>query len=121
VVWQVICAVVHASWHDVPEEGIGVVALPGTTQVVWQLDATELQPIMQVVTAEVTVVVSGVIAVGVCCANATPAGTIPDESAAATSNKIAARRIIASQVASSHVKSSVGSPVTPFATNEGPL
>jgi hypothetical protein len=53
---------------------------------------------MHVVTAEVTVVVSGVIAVGV-CANATPAANIPDESAADTANTMVPRRIVASRIA----------------------
>ena len=94
----------HASWQeppdevdDVPEE-VNDVLPPGTTQVVRQLADDELHFIMQVVTAEVTVVVSGVIAVGV-CANATLATDITEETAADTANTIAMRRIIASQVA----------------------
>ncbi len=97
----------HASWQEPPDEvddvleAVDTVLPPGTTQVVRQLADDELHFIMQVVTAEVTVVVSGVIAVGV-CATATPATNIAEETAADTANTIAMRRIIASQ-----------SPVTP--------
>jgi hypothetical protein len=96
---------VHASWHDVPIEDIGAVLLVGTTQVVWQLAADALHVIMHVVTAEVTVEVSGVIGVWPTCANAAlPMPSIienPDENkrAAATANVIAMRRIIVSQAA----------------------
>ncbi len=62
---------------------------------VWQLAAVELHDIMQVVTAEVTVVVCGGTAVEV-CANAAPAAKMPDKTAAETANTIATRRILAS-------------------------
>jgi hypothetical protein len=68
------------------------------THVVWHLAADELHVIMQVVTAELTVVVSGVIAVG-SCATAAPASNIPDESAADTASTIATRRMVDSQIA----------------------
>jgi hypothetical protein len=96
--------VVHASWQEPPDEvddvleEVNDVLPPGTTQVVRQLADDELHFIMQVVTAEVTVVVSGVIAVGV-CATATRATNITEENTADTANTIAMRRIIASQVA----------------------
>jgi hypothetical protein len=71
----------------------------GTTQLVWQLADEELHNIMQVVTAEVTVVVCGGTAV-VACANAAPAAArTPDPNAAPTANTITMRRIVASPIA----------------------
>ena len=67
----------------------------GRTQLVWQLAAVELQPIMHVVTADVTEEVSGVIGVNACCAEA---AVTKAESAAANPNTIAARRMPASAV-----------------------
>jgi hypothetical protein len=97
-VWHDNWFVEQASWHDVE-----VLASPppvtGTTQLLWQLAAVELHNIMQVVTADVTVVVSGVIAV-VPCANAAPAVQIADDSAADIAITIAPRRIIASRMTS---------------------
>lgn len=73
---------------------------PGTTQVVWQLAALELHLIMQLVTVDVTVVVSGVIGVNCVCAAAavTPAMQIPNATPA-TATTIVKRRMIASQIA----------------------
>ncbi len=71
----------------------------GTTQPVWQLAALELQSIMQVVTADVTVDVCGVTAV-VPCAKAVPAAKIAGENTAEMANTIATRRIIASRMTS---------------------
>jgi hypothetical protein len=46
------------------------VVLFGSTQVVRQFAAVELQDIMQLVTVDATVVVCGATGAGVCCANA---------------------------------------------------
>jgi len=101
----VSCVVVQPSWQDVLDE----VALatpptapfaPGTTQLFWQSDTAELHLIMQLVTVDVTVDVSGVIGVNCVCAAAavTPAMQIPNATPA-TATTIAKRRMIASQIA----------------------
>jgi hypothetical protein len=70
----------------------------GTTQVVWQLADEELHNIMQVVTAEVTVVVCGGTAV-VLCADAGPGARTAVPNTAETANTIAMRRIVTSPIA----------------------
>jgi hypothetical protein len=92
-VWQDRWFVEQASWHDVEVLG-SPPPVTGTTQLVWQLASMELHDIMQVVTADVTVVVSGVMAVGLC---AKAAVQTADESAADTAKTIVTRRIIASR------------------------
>jgi hypothetical protein len=62
--------------------------------VVWQLAAVELHCIMQLVTVEVTVLVSGVIGVGACAK--TGADRMTDESAAETASSIVTRRMLVS-------------------------
>jgi len=64
----------------------------------WQLADVELHNIMQVVTAEDTVVVSGGTAV-VPCANAVPAPRTPAPNAAETANTITMRRMVTSPIA----------------------
>jgi hypothetical protein len=73
---------------------------PGTTHVVWQLAAVELHCIMQVVTAEVTLLVSGVIGVGA-CAKAVP-DRMTEDTAAETANTIVTRRMNVSSTGPSH-------------------
>ncbi len=93
----------HDSWVDVQArlQEVELLGSPppvvGTTQAVWQLAALELQSIMQVVTADVTVDVCGVTAV-VPCSKAVPAAKIAGKNAAEMANTIATRRIIASQM-----------------------
>jgi hypothetical protein len=98
----VSCVVVQPSWQDVLDE----VALatpptapfaPGTTQLFWQSDTAELHLIMQLVTVDVTVDVSGTIGVNCVCAAATVT-PIPNANPA-TATTIAKRRMIASQIA----------------------
>ncbi len=96
MVWHDSWVDVQASWQEVWLPGSAPPAV-GTTQLVSQLAAMELQPIMQVVTADVTVDVCGVTAV-VPCAKAVPAAKIAGENAAEMANTIATRRIIASQI-----------------------
>ena len=62
--------------------------------VVWQLAALELHCIMQLVTVEVTVLVSGVIGVGACAQ--TGPDRMTDESAVETATSIVRRRMIVS-------------------------
>jgi hypothetical protein len=72
---------------------------PGTTQVVWHCAAVELHDIMQVVTAEVTFEVCGVIGVKDCdWAKAAPELRTAADSAAATAKTIAPHRMIVSSI-----------------------
>ena len=100
---------VQPSWQDEPidagpDRGRRVVCAaideplaPGTTQVVWHCAAVELHDIMQVVTAEVTFEVCGVIGVKDCAwAKAAPQLRMADDSAAATARTIAPHRMIVS-------------------------
>jgi hypothetical protein len=111
VVWQVSCAVVQASWQDEPIEPGAIEAVPvvcaatdaplapGTTQLVWHCATVELHDIMQVVTAEVTFEVCGVIGVKDCAwAKAAPLLRMVDASAAATARTIAPHRMIVSSI-----------------------
>jgi hypothetical protein len=95
-VWHDNWVVVQPSWHELEVLGSPPPA-SGAKQVLWQFAAEELHVIMQVVTVDVTVVVSGVIAV--VCAKAAPAAKMPDKTAAETATTIAMRRIIASGIA----------------------
>jgi hypothetical protein len=99
---QVSWAVVQASRQDEPmpvpvpavacDAAIDAPLAPGTTQVVWQLAALELHLIMQFVTVEVTVVVSGVTGCDCSCATAAPERMI-DKNAVETADTIATRRM----------------------------
>jgi hypothetical protein len=101
----VICAVVQLSWQDVPIEpcateadedvvaAIDAPLAPGTIQVVWQLAAVELHLIMQFVTVEVTVLVSGVMGCDCSCAKAAP-DRMTDNNAAETADATAPRRMM---------------------------
>jgi hypothetical protein len=73
---------------------------PGTMHVVWQLAAVELHCIMQFVTVEVTVLVSGVIGVGACAR--TGPDKMTDESAVETAKSITRRMIVSSPRLSPH-------------------
>jgi hypothetical protein len=96
--------VVQVSWQDVLDD-VAVATpparpvAPGTTQLFWHSATAELHFIMQLVTVDVTVDVSGVIGVNCVCAAATvtPAMQIPHANPA-TATTIAKRRMIASQI-----------------------
>ena len=93
---------VQASWQDEPMPVPVVIAdcvaatdaplAPGTTQVVWQVAADELHLMMQFVTVEVTVVVSGVTGCDCSCAKAAPE-RMTDKNAPETADTIATRRM----------------------------
>ena len=66
---------------------------PGRTHVVWQCAAVELHDIMQLVTVEVTVVVSGVMGCDCSCAKAALERTA-DSNAAETNDAVVTRMML---------------------------